>query len=185
MSDDLKLGQIITGEAHRDAVHIAVVPLEAGERLYRGSEVRLKLDSHTIALQGDYFGGIGIVDPFLDTYGVEKGQRFYCFLKPGSVTGMRHHWQHPSFDKPLQVSTNESERWLREFCDEWNFDWNELIREASSYSNDRYVVAQGTDLHSASELGKDEHLFWEHLEKYTGKKFDQNHRDDMGWSCSC
>lgn len=193
--NDLKIGQLIEGSAQRDAIHVAVVPLVAGETLYRGTRVRLKSGSLEVVLKGDYNeDAIGIVDPFLsDDYcwRLEKGQRFWCFLFPGSVTGMRHEWQHPAFMN-VRPPGSMDEEWLREFADRWNFDWDELIQAATCARDPNaeewegpYVTARGVDLHSAGELGEDHDLFWEHLEGYTGQKFDQAHREGMGWSCTC
>ena len=122
---DVKLGKVIEGEANRDCIHIAIIPLIAGENLFRGQQIRLKFGSSDIALCGEYNDSIGIVDPFLKGC-VNKNQRFYGFLTPGTVTGMRHHWEHPLFDKTIP-KLNEHEEWLREFCDKWNFDYNELL----------------------------------------------------------
>ena len=66
---------------------------------------------------------------------------------------------------------------------------NEVAQALSDgdYNKDyeRYVVAQGRDLHTKKELGEDHDLFWEHLEKMMSKKFDETHRNGMGWSCTC
>lgn len=80
-------------------------------------------------------------------------------------------------------------KWLRNFADEWYFDFNELIYEADreELANNwgRYVVAHGVDLHSRGELGEDHDIFWQNLSIYTGKQYTQEHIDTMGWSCSC
>jgi len=189
MSSDVKLGELIVGPAERDAIHVAVVPLVAGEELYSGSKFRLAFGSTQVALRGDYNDkdsgnpAIGVVDPFLGDLYIRKGQRFWGVLFPGTVTGMRHHWQHPAFDHPPKAG-NEHELWLRQFADKWNFDFEELI--SAGKGDSEYVVAQGVDCHSKNDLDDDEHtLFWHHLEAHVGKEFDTEHRDNMGWSCSC
>ena len=195
--DDVKLGSIIHHVgAERDAIHIAVVPLIAGESLSRGQHFRLAFGVTDTALPGDYNdkseanGAIGIVDPFLKGWCVEKGQRFWGLLFPGTVTGMRHHWKHPAFENVV-TPRDDHEKWLREFCDKWNFDFDQLIEAGvgdGDYESDydRYVVARGVDLHNADELDAgEESLFWSHLEAYTGKVFDDAHRKGMGWSCTC
>jgi hypothetical protein len=189
-----KLGKKITGEANRDAIHIAVVPLIAGQELRPGQSFRLAYGTSDTAIpSADEYGreAIGIVDPYLGhesanwrDWRVEVGERFWGFLMPGTVTGMRHHWQHPSFDN-VPIPANEHELWLRQFCDRWNFDYDELIAAGIGCEEDRYVVAQGIDLHSRGELGEDYDLFWSHLEALTGSQFDSQHREGLAWSCSC
>lgn len=90
MSEDLGLGKIIEPdrEVHRDAIHVAVIPMTATVLLLPGNRVNaqgLPIAPH-----------VGIVDPFLPDV-VQPGQRYWLWLFPGTVTGMRHHWQHPAF----------------------------------------------------------------------------------------
>lgn len=183
---DIVLGKLIDSPQERDAIHVAVVPLIAGEDLYCGTRFKLAFGTTDVALKGNYNEkeAIGVVDPFLsDRIIIRKGQQFWGLLFPGTVTGMRHHWRHPSFEN-IPVAKNEHEQWLRTFCDKYNFDFDELI-EAGIGVNE-YVVARGKDLHSSKELETgEETLFWEHLEGYTGRKFDLNHRQKLEWSCSC
>ncbi len=88
-----QLGSLITdGELRRDAIHIAVAPVTAGERLLPAQPVGIldPLRAH---------GGppsVGIVDPFLSV-AVEPGQRFWLVLFPNTVTSLRHVWTHPEF----------------------------------------------------------------------------------------
>lgn len=182
--DNLKLGQIITTPQQRDAIHIAVAPVVAGAYLSRGAQIGFAHGSSTIVLRKEACYGcepVGIVDPFLSDHGVEKGQQFWMFLFPGTITGLRHEWAHPAFD--ARPATDESELWLHQFADRWNFDYREMI--AGAQENEGYVVARGIDLHSAGELDGDDVLFWQHLENVTGRSFDQTHRENFGWSCSC
>lgn len=95
--DNLKLGEIITTPQQRDAIHIAVVPITAGQMLRPGDRVGFRLGDHETAfLIGS--NAVGIVDPFLKCV-VEEGQRFWLFLYPGSVTSIRHDWTHPAFER--------------------------------------------------------------------------------------
>jgi hypothetical protein len=136
--------------------------------------------------QGHEYGdpGIGVIDPFISF--AKKGDRVWLFLFPGSVTSIRHEWTHPGIDNPPKTK-NVSEAWMRAFASKWNFDYSELIASASAdqgeYGN--YITARGIDLHSKDELGDDYDLFWKHLEALTGRTFDEKHKADFQWSCSC
>lgn len=82
------IGTILPAGVGRDAVHIAVAPAVAKSRMIPGQSV---------AADGSGFGTqVGIVDPFLPAP-VEIGQRFFIFLKPGTITSLRHEWTHPAF----------------------------------------------------------------------------------------
>lgn len=117
------LGTILKGHEQRDAIHIAILPATAGEKLWRGQSVTLAYGTSDMAISSreDYglIEPIGIVDPFLKD-DVKVGERFWIFLSPNSVTGMRHHWEHPLVDHPQPV-TSESEKWLRAFSERWSF----------------------------------------------------------------
>lgn len=65
---NIRLGKIICPDepVARDAVHIAIVPLIAGEALSPGKPIRLSLVDKKIAVsEPKRYGGIGIVDPFI------------------------------------------------------------------------------------------------------------------------
>lgn len=105
MSDasHLGLGRIIPGSAPyiRDAIHIAVVPVIADEELKPGTKVRLvdiKVGLHDVAIAANERPYLGVVDPYLQS-SVQRGERFWLYLNPGSIRGLRHEWTHPAFDK--------------------------------------------------------------------------------------
>lgn len=186
---NIRLGKIICLDepVARDAVHIAIVPLIAGETLSPGVPIRLSLADKNIAIsEPTRYEGIGIVDPFISPY-VRKGERFWCFIYPETITGMRHHWQHPNLDMPDRPISGESHMWLLQFADRWNMDYESMIEEATSRrpSDAGYILARGRDLNSPEQLGEDHDLFWDHLEKMTGMTFDQAHRDAVTWACTC
>jgi len=101
-NDGPQLGRLVEGEAGRDAIHVAVVPLEAGEWLPVGCHFRVE---GGVAYRGDGPDAergrdgetVGIVDPYLAGEGVDKGQRFWGVIYPNAITGLRHVWQHPAF----------------------------------------------------------------------------------------
>lgn len=181
--DQPKIGEKIRGDAERDAIHIAIIPVIADDDyLWPGVKIRLRHGSHTLVFRDEYSEeSIGVVDPFLDG-GVKRGEKFWCWLFPGTITGMRHHWQHPAFDQEIE-KTGEHEQWLRSFAERWGFHWSEMIENASEEGE--YVTAYGYDLHSAEELGEDYELFWQHLEGFLNVRFSKSHRESIGWSCSC
>lgn len=186
---EVKVGEVIKGEAHRDAIHVAVLPvIVAADYMYPGETCEFVYGTtDQIKQANDARKSIGIVDPFL-TVTLKKGDRCYLWMKPGTVTGMRHHWQHPAVDEP-KVAEDISELWLRQFAQHWNFDYDEMVRLAQVPGE--YITANGVDLHSREELSKatdgtlTEDLFWGHLGNVTGKIFNQAHRSSIGWSCSC
>jgi hypothetical protein len=90
---DLKLGQIITTPQNKDAVHVAVAPVKAGELLIPGTRVSL---ANGVAVQDFEDKAVGIVDPFLQR-SVQVGESFWLFMFPGTTTGLRHEWFHPAF----------------------------------------------------------------------------------------
>lgn len=190
---DLKLGAKIVGTAQRDAIHIAVLPCVLGEDyLSPGEPVRFLAGSTDTIISARYgAAGFGIVDPFLTDYGLKKGDKVWVYLTPNTVTGLRHHWEHPAIDNLRKMSDSELE--LRQWCDRLSFDFDNVVdagkelkktdKDASEWGP--YITRQGRDLHSASELGEEEAEFWKLLEAYLKLKFTADEKEKVGWSCSC
>lgn len=177
------LGQILGPEAKRDAVHIAVAPVVAAEKLWPGQAIGPAEGDTGKAARS--MTPLGIVDPFLRVP-VEKGERCWMFLFPNTITGLRHEWTHPGFE-PSVSDKPASTQWLQAFAARWRFDYEELIKVATAAPgrDGGYIVAHGRDLHSAGELGEDRDLFWRHIEVLTGRQYDEAHRGGVVWTCSC
>ena len=105
-SHDLGLGTILrVGGQQRDAIHVAVVPVTAGAELKPGQRIALADDK---AVPSTDRATVGIVDPFLQI-NVPEGDRFWMFLLPNTVTGMRHAWSHPAFPPETSATDPEAE----------------------------------------------------------------------------
>ena len=96
---------IITEAEGRDAIHLAVENVEAGERLVPGERIGLGPDGKAYAapgfranvVQGRTIKALGIVDPFLDVSFVQPGERFWLVVLPRTIRSLRHVWSHPDF----------------------------------------------------------------------------------------
>jgi hypothetical protein len=99
-----KVGKLLDSSSGRDAIHFALAPVIATCELVPGQDIGVW--NGVRAHPGEPF--VGIADPFLKE-NPRKGDRFWCFLYPGSITNLRHIWQHPAFTiKVPEVPTNES-----------------------------------------------------------------------------
>jgi hypothetical protein len=132
-SNEIPLGKLAAPAAQRDAVHVAIAPMTAGTMLRPGERVCI--------IDGKLFPGplsdsesIGVVDPFMH-HMVKEGQRTYLLLDPNTITGMRHHWQHPAFEEvscaeesPAPNGSDEAIAWLKDFAEDTiNIPYDELI----------------------------------------------------------
>lgn len=101
MHDPPQFGKLIeNGERRRDAVHVATAPVAAAEDLLPGQHIGL-VQADSFEWAGACDTPIGIVDPFLREP-VKRGQRFWMWLYPNTVTGLRHAWTHPAFSSVAQ-----------------------------------------------------------------------------------
>lgn len=79
----------------RDAVHVAVAAVTAIVAVRPGAHVGLAASDRSDVVSPYVADTIGIVDPFLGG-DVPRGQVFWLCLYPGSVTSLRHVYDHPA-----------------------------------------------------------------------------------------
>src|SRR5882672_9558163 len=114
---DIGMGKLVEhDEVVMDAVHVAVVTMEAVETLYPGQDVTFGNgdDRTRVSRARGTLKPIGIVDPFLKD-AVQPGQRFWLFLYPNTTTPMRHSWKHPDFEVatvPQVPNRVAAEKWM-------------------------------------------------------------------------
>jgi hypothetical protein len=122
MSQD-KIGQLITEDEERDAIHVAIAPVTSKEKLLPGQPVGfVKDDEETVGSLASKI--IGIVDPFLpQDKMVMPGERFWLFLFPNTITSLKHNWTHPEFRK-VSEEYRISKKWITEWASQygWSFD---------------------------------------------------------------
>lgn len=174
-----KIGKLLEASQQRDAIHIAVAPAIASVKLDPGQHVGIRGDK---AIPNEGF--IGIVDPFLKAT-VNEGQRFFIFLYPNTVMGLRHVWRHPDFDGAVA----ESEKWLREFAESNCAGYDERFTPDQCYAallkmseeGDFCFTGQPDELYNTG----DQAMFWHHLEVVRGAPFPSKHKADAEFRCSC
>jgi hypothetical protein len=187
---EIVLGKIITGDAERDAIHIAVAPVIANSPLYPGREIGI-VDAEQM-LVDNRMPFVGIVDPFLKEC-VEKGQKFWMYLYPLSVTGMRHHWSHPAFSvrDPAPMEENaigspvdpavESVRWIQKFAERIDQTYNRLMQAADRYVEDEDWTYDNSETYK--DHWQDFPEFWDHWSIATGREKPAD--SGCPYTCSC
>lgn len=184
---EITVGKLLDESAVRDAIHFALAPVIADTNLRPGQRIGL-VDGTTnracAALETvESVKCRGIVDPFL-TAPVPKEGRFWMFLLPNTVTGMRHQWEHPAFgpEKPSDKQSF-SEMWLRNYAAKHNcYDEPEAayVRLVDGLKSGE-LYFRGSDLHGIGDLDEPEDLA-EHAHAVLGFRPDWSRFE---FSCSC
>lgn len=175
--DNLKIGSIIETPQHRDAIHVAVAPVIALEKLYPGDHIGLKGDKASADAKW-----IGIVDPFLKN-NVQPGDQFWMFLHPGSITSLRHDWTHPAFEMDSDTLVSErdvSEKWIRTWAATLPAFYEQVLKHAHDYLKYGDYWSEGGRFEGY--FVPDE--FWKHYQNVTGKEVKENDRGSF-FSCAC
>jgi len=185
------IGNPLSGDLGRDAIHLATITVSSEERLFPGQNVGLvgdKLVSATAAKM------VGIVDPFL-AGPVFPGQSFWLVIYPRTITSLRHVWEHPAFDKMAatedqagSVVKELSKAYLEDFAKRlFSYYGQREEGDPESYRNEfpegegeygsRLKVlldgiedggAFGTDIEYGDDVRPSEELY-RHYEIYTGR----------------
>jgi hypothetical protein len=181
------LGKLITSDKGRDAVHVAIAPVTATEKLHPGQGIVLvDGDPNRVKACGpDEWAGI--VDPFL-TAPVFPDQRFWMWMRPGSITALRHEWTHPALDGDAKKQAAEA--YIRKFADGVGDSYQTVIDGAAAYVASVERSPNGWDreyLKAHKYEGVDvPDEFWDHYEVITGKPVAPDSRghffDCMGCS---
>lgn len=202
------LGMIIGPDEKRDAIHLAVEPVVAGEDLRPGEPVLLTdgiaFSTRRYRPDRPVNEPVGIVDPFIEGR-VGKGDRFWLVVYPRQITSLRHVWTHPAFPEadvpgpaaaptPKEQRRRESELWLRRFISTHDCpSYETLINAATgrhelnrvpgkyheSWNKEGVLHFTGYDAH-----GEIPPEFWDHVSIVAGRTIPQSERAQE-FSCSC
>jgi len=166
MKEDLKLGQIIKEPSRKDAIHMAIAPLKVAHITTAGRHVGIDSEGRA----SEYVDPkVGIIDPFL-TRTAEAGDACWIFIYPNTITGLRHEWSHPSFSEKGRPVASASEKWLRDFADLVDADYDEMMEIAATHCDpsDKWggdYLIQGGKWEGQGTPDD----FWTHFAAVTGK----------------
>lgn len=192
--ENLEIGKLHKEEQHRDAVHMAIAPFEAGRKIMPGQRIRVVEGKAVPARAGQQ--SIGIADPFLEVP-VSPGDKFWIFLYPGSITSLRHEWTHPAFECKETTHSEQdretadrvakrlmeitpSQQWITEYAERVGVTYEQMMEHAKDHADHGSYWVEGGRFEGESIPEG----FWDHYEKITGEEVDKSNRDNF-FSCSC
>lgn len=164
------IGKFHNATYERDAIHVAIMSVVANEHLEPGEHIGFT--EHGYRVTANPRGGyklIGIVDPFLPK-DVKEGDRFWMMLYPNTITSLKHLWTHPDISATGRGTASASEKWLRDFADRVDADYDEMMRVAETHCDENnkwggdYLIEGGK---WEGQSTPDE--FWTHFAAVTGK----------------
>jgi hypothetical protein len=172
------LGTIIESGG-RDAIHLAVEPILAGEQLFPGQHIGI-IDGKATTKAAKK---LGIVDPFI-IGPVPEDSLFWLIVYPRQITSLRHVWEHPDFtgesEPRLETEVEKSQAWIMRFAEQIDQTYTRLMAAADLW------VEHNDYTYDNSESYKDHWdkfpEFWEHYEIVRGKKVENK---EHFFTCSC
>ncbi len=198
----VKLGTSPSPSEGRDAVHVAVVPVQALCTVARGARVRLVQGRHDVAGPCGDGDADGVVDPFMRAKCVKKGEWFWMCLYPETVTSLRHVWEHPRFPESTEGKINleqvgyeigqfhTAKMWLVDYvkrnCPYWTEEdasgetgYTRFLEYVKDY---KWIYYCGSDCHSLAEVEEPDELF-ANLSIVLNMRIDANYFETF--TCSC
>lgn len=163
---EIKVGEIITTKADRDAIHMAIAPVIAGEDLEPGTHVGFE-DNGTVVSYRQENQHVGIIDPFLKDK-VKKGEQCWLFVYPKTIANLRHHWDHPRFIN--QTTSSNSQKWLEDYASKHGIVYGDMMLAVEKYVDsgcDEVGDYRIDDYYRGYETPPE---FWDHFYVITGKR---------------
>lgn len=176
----------------RDAIHVAVLPVRGTTAIKRGmwlsfayeGDIEMVMPANTWAL------AVGVADPFLSTNTVAADERFLMFMKPNTITGLRHHWDHPALDAAMGVRMknellgNPSSRsFMETLAADCHMSFDALMNALTEVATGaEEYISLGIDTPDTAY----DSTMWDHYERLTGKIVPYSiKRAGAPFSCAC
>lgn len=180
------LGTVIGSGQGRDAIHLAVEPIEAADNLIPGQHVGIAGGKASASADKK----LGIVDPFIG--GLLKGQWFWLVVYPRKITSLRHVWAHPDFAEVEQAAptaepldaVSTSKKWIEDFANKIDQTYNRVIeaaREFKAYGEWTYDNSESYKIPEYYEVLPE---FWRHYAVVTGEEVEKDYSEGF-FTCSC
>lgn len=177
-----KLGELITCDAQRDAIHIAIAPVTSAMFLRPGEDVCFCDDGRAQLAHKTSKPAIGIVDPFL-TQPVKEGERFWLFLYPRTITSLRHDWTHPAFQQATALVSDVRDVWFDAFAAKCRMTTDLLFDAAKQFSEFGEGMHMGQNESYKNPTSEEWKEFWMRYNQKFGAKVDTD--SYAPFSCSC
>lgn len=170
----------------RDAIHLAVEPVVAGEVICPNDDILVKDGVAYKPRHGEK--ALGKADPFAPKF-IPKGTRFWLVIYPRQITSLRHVWSHPDFPDspaaaipmtPEEIEKSESEAWLHAYAATLGVDYGGLVDAAYSFLDFGDYMIEGGKFEGISTHPD----FWRHYSIATGRQVT-NEEARSFFSCSC
>lgn len=188
------LGKIHQSNEKRDAIHLAVEPVVAGENLKPGDHIGFL---STMSGASNIVGNravkhLGIVDPFLRK-DITRGDKFWMIVYPRQITSLRHVWSHPDFGEELSqedrdkitkvenVLGGEAQRRIENFATSLSVTFDDIIEGARAWVEEEEYMCGGNEFMNAESYDG----FWDDYESVTGHVVKKDKQMSDWFSCSC
>lgn len=138
----------------KDAIHVAIVSVRAGEGIAPGSKCKLNADREAVC---DAIG-VGVADPFLKQT-ILKGESFWLLLNQDEIPNVRHQWDHPTVDFSPPTIEVKRNKYIQEFADLFGVTYQQIM-DAGAFvvEHDKPAPYPGTK--DISDVYFDSYDFW-------------------------
>lgn len=152
----------------KDAVHVAIVSVCAGQALKSGEWFTMNEDGN--AIRSTPNKGIGIVDPFLNRT-IATGESFWGILSQTEIPNVQHTWEHPQFTFATPANQPPKNKYFQREADSLGVTYEQLMNACSKMVYDNQETPYpGKDFDKAVS-SYDEYDLWGEWAEETGYEF--------------